>query len=204
MTSDPTRPAFLPFQAQAELELLQLILHSDKAYPWNPAELEAESYFADLEQEVAAAGWTEEEIAVQGQILSTQFEQMWSTLPVAQDATRKVTEDLLQRFAAQIPQNLLEDIVQRARQVLSTNLSLADKLVSCVQELVPNWGEDDLLVLARPFAYAMRGAETEALESTLNAVQNSAWADLSSLEQARISLAIARYAISQLPSDSER
>ncbi|HEY9622912.1 MAG TPA: hypothetical protein V6C78_21320 [Crinalium sp.] len=199
MTSDSTRPTVPPFQAEAELELLQFILQADQTYPWNPYEAEAEAYFANLEQEVLAAGWTEDEIATQGQALSAQFDQLWATVAPAQDPTRSLVDELFQQFAAQVPHEFLDGIVQRARQVLSTNLSLSDKLVSCVKELLPAWGEDDLLVLARPYAYAMRSAE---LESTLTSVPSVAWSDLSSIEQARLSLAIARYAISQLPSDT--
>jgi hypothetical protein len=198
MASDPTRPSFLPFQAQAELELLQFILQPDQTYPWNP--YEADAYFADLEQEVLAAGWTEDDIAIQGQALAVQFDQLWATVASAtQDPARSLVDELFQRFAAQIPHTFLEGIVQRAQQVLSTNLSLSDKLVSCVKELLPVWSEEDLMVLARPYAYAMRSAE---LESTFTSVPSVDWSELSSIEQARLSLAIARYAMSQLPSDS--
>jgi hypothetical protein len=198
MASDPTRPSFLPFQAQAELELLQLILQPDQTYPWNP--YEADTYFADLEQDGLAVGWTEDDFAVQGQALAAQFDQLWEAVaPATPDPVRSVVDELFQRFAAQVPHDFLEGIVQRAQQVLSTNLSLSDKLVSCVQGLLPAWGEEDLMVLARPYAYAMRSAE---LDSTFTSVPSVAWSELSNVEQARLSLAIARYAIAQLPSDT--
>ncbi|MDX2212574.1 MAG: hypothetical protein SFY66_04715 [Oculatellaceae cyanobacterium bins.114] len=202
MTSDSTRPSFLPFQAQAELELLQLILHADTPYPWNPAELGTDAYFADLEQEVIATGWMAEEIAVQGKALAAHVDQIWSAIaPVEQTTMRSLMNQLFERCAAQIPQQFLEDIVQHAHQVVAVNSSLADKLVMCVQDLLPSWGEDDLQVLARPFAYAMRGADTETLETTLNSLRHTPWDELSSIEQARLSLAIARYAIAQLSTD---
>jgi hypothetical protein len=68
-----------------------------------------------------------------------------------------------------------------------------------VQDCLPSWGEEDLQVLARPFAYAMRGSETEMLEVALRSVRCAEWADLSSIEQARLSLALARYALDQMP-----
>lgn len=203
MANDPTRLSHSPFQAQAELELLQLILQEEPCYPWNPAEPGASSYFAELEQEVLAAGWSSEELAEQGQVLAKQFDHLWATaLPttaVENSVKEALGADLFEQFSAQVPQPFLDGIVRRARQLIAENISMADKLVRCVQEALPNWEEDDLHVLARPFAYAMRGAETEILEVALRSVRCAAWTELSGIEQARLSLAIARYALAQMP-----
>jgi hypothetical protein len=204
MANDQARPHFSSFHAQAERELLQLILQSEASYPWNPAEPSAEAYFAELEQEVEAS-WSAVELAAQGQALSNKLEQLWTTvLPtkIQETAAESLSTDLFGQFSAQVPKALLDKIIGRANQIIATNLSLADQLVQCVQELLPDWGEDDLQVLARPFAYAMRGAETEMLEAALRSVRCAAWTELSGIEQARLSLAIARYAIAQLPSPS--
>ena len=204
MASESTRPCFSPFQAQAELELLQLILNdSDTPYPWNPTDPNSSAYFEQLEQEVVAAGWLTDELVPYTQALSSQIDQLWTTLaaPVpAPTAARLFNLDLFQQFANRMPQNLLEAIVRRAQQAVAAQGILADQLVMCVQEILPEWGEDDLHVLARPFAYAMRsGAETELLDGALQSVRCEEWSELSSIEQARLSLAIARYAIAQLP-----
>lgn len=204
MASESTRPCFSPFQAQAELELLQLVLNdSDTPYPWNPTDPNSYAYFEQLEQEVVAAGWLADELVPYTQALSSQIDQLWTTLaaPVpAPPAARLFNLDLFQQFANRMPQNLLETIVRRAQQAVAAQGILADQLVMCVQEILPEWGEDDLHVLARPFAYAMRsGAETELLDGALQSVRCEEWAELSSIEQARLSLAIARYAIAQLP-----
>jgi hypothetical protein len=216
MTQHPSRPSMFPFQAQAELELLQLLLQGEPAdypcspeesftYPWNPAAPESADYFDALEQEVTKAGWSADELAEQGQILANFLEQVWVDsslvgLPV-QAPTDNACINLLQQFTAQMPQQLLDTIVRRAQQVVTINLSLADQMVQCVQECLPNWAEEDLQVLARPFAYSMRGAETEMLEAALRSIRCAAWTELSGIEQARLSLAIARYAIAQMPAD---
>lgn len=192
MTQDPQRPNISAFQAQAEMELLRQILQEQGSYLWNPASSNAASYFADLEQEVLNAGWTAEELTEQGQIFATCLEQVWATVPSA----NRLAADLFQRFATQVPQRLLDGIIQKAQQVAAANLSLAEQLVQCVQDILPSWDTDDLQVLARPFAYAMRGSETESL-SVLKSVRCADWDDLSSIEQARLSLAVARYALSQ-------
>lgn len=214
MTQHPSRPSMFPFQAQAELELLHLLLQGEPtayphsaeesfSYPWNPAELESSAYFDALEQEVVKAGWTTDELMEQGQILSNFLDQVWDdpalvTAPV-QTLPDSACVNLLQQFAAQVPQQLLDTILRKAQQVVTINLSLADQMVQCVQECLPNWAEEDLQVLARPFAYSMRGAETEMLEAALRSVRCAAWTELSGIEQARLSLAIARYAIAQMP-----
>jgi hypothetical protein len=198
MTQDPQRPSISAFQSQAEMELLRQILQEKESYLWNPASLNAASYFADLEQEVLNAGWTTEDLTEQGQIFAAHLEQVWATVPAA-----SIAADLFQRLSAQVPQGLLDSIVQKAQQLIATNLTLADQLVQCVQDSLPTWDGDDLQVLARPFAYAMRGSESESLESVLKSVRNAQWDDLSSVEQARLSLAVARYAIAQTSSTSE-
>jgi hypothetical protein len=205
MTQEPIRPLVAPSQAQAELELLNFVLRESFSYPWNPAEPQAEDYFSAMEQEVVSAGWvTEEELAEQGNILSTHLEHIWSTVPLPSVTTElsgmAASSDLLRQAAAQVPQHIMNQIVEQARQVVRSNLSLADQLVRCVQECLPTWGEDDLQVLARPFAYAMRGSDTGMLEAALRSVRCAAWTELSGVEQARLSLAIARYAIAQMPS----
>jgi hypothetical protein len=192
MTHDPQRPSISAFQTQAEMELLRQILQEKESYLWNPASPAAASYFADLEQEVVNAGWTSEELTEQGRIFATRMEQVWATVPVSNLAT-----DRFQRLAAHLPQRLLDTIVQRTQQVVATNLSLADQLVQCVQDSLTSWDTDDLQVLARPFAYAMRGAESESLDAVLKSVRDAEWDELSSIEQARLSLAVARLAIAQ-------
>ena len=204
MASESTRPCFSPFQAQAELELLQLVLSdSDTPYPWNPTDPNSYAYFEQLEQEVVAAGWTADDLVPYSQALSSQIDQLWTTLetPVP-TAAWLFNADLFQQFANRMPQNLLETLVHRAQQVVAAQSALADQLVLCVRDILPEWGDDDLHVLARPFAYAMRsGAETELLDGALQSVRCAEWTELSSIEQARLSLAIARYAIAQLPKE---
>jgi hypothetical protein len=218
MTSESTChiPSTLP--AQTELELLQYVLQGDglcpwyeddanaeqhRAYPWDVSDPAAEEYLAAMEQEVFEAGWTTADLAAQGQALAATLEHAWSTITptiaVKEAMAKAVSTDLFQQFLIQVPQNLLEDIVAQARQVIAANLSVAEQLVACVKETLPGWGEDDLQVLARPFAFAMRGAENEMLEAALRSVRCAAWTELSGIEQARLSLAIARYAIAQMP-----
>ncbi|GAB4463257.1 MAG: hypothetical protein OHK0037_15540 [Elainellaceae cyanobacterium] len=200
MASDSTRPCFSAFRSQAELELLQVVLDdADASYPWNPADPAASGYFEQLEQEVAA-GWPADALDPYVQTLSTQFDQLWAAVDAAQPAltTAAFSSGLFQRFADRVPQGLLERLVQQAQMAIASSNSLADQLVASVRDVLPEWGDDDLYVLARPFAYAMRDkSENGLLEGALRSVRSEAWEDLSSIEQARLSLAIARHIIDQ-------
>ena len=79
-------------------------------------------------------------------------------------------------------------------QVASTGRPLAEQLIACVRDTLTGWEEADLQVMARPLAHAMRGQE-EILEATISSVRDIEWDALSPMEQARISLAAARWSI---------
>lgn len=177
-------------QFQVELDdLLDAVLSTDTPYPWDITDPASATYIEKLEQEFSLDSWLDEEIAQRSQDFFARLDGVW-----AQTA-------LSQRFAAWAPQSVLNAIVQQAQKVVASNLSLADQLIQCVQDSLPDWNVDDLQVLARPLAYAMRGVETETaqvVESTLQSVRPLSWEELSELEQARLSLAIARCALAQL------
>ncbi len=189
----------------SQIELLEALLDPDDApYPWNPAAPESEAYFAEREHDFVREGWLEEEIVAQTQTFFTKLEQLWSAsttsgsdlVPVP--TANVIQAALQQQFADLVPQNWLHTIAQHAYLVFSTKSSTANQLAQCVNALLPNWAEEDLLVLARPFAYAMRGTETAAVEFVLNHVQHRDWIALSEIEQARVGIVLARYALDQL------
>jgi hypothetical protein len=184
--------------SQAQGELLEVLLQPEEdCYPWNPAEPEAEAYFAELEREFLLDSWQDrEEIQDRSQEFFEQLNQCWAS-PAAL-AIDPVTSELVERFATFVPQVKIEAIARRAQQAVSENLSLVEQLVSCVKPLLPNWAEEDLFVLARPWAYAMRGNPNTLGEVNLDTTRATEWSELSQMEQARLSLAIARSAIAQL------
>jgi hypothetical protein len=196
-------------QAQVERDLLHLLLEAEaldianaeeadaSVYPWNPAHPDSEVFFANLEADCNAVGWSLDELAPYAQTLGQSLEALWTEAP-ALDVAAVLPAAALQPF--QIPQSLLTTIVQRAQEAIASNITLADQLVQCVRDALPNLADEDLQVLARPYAYAMRGSATESLEAALRTMRCAAWTELSGIEQARLSLAIARYAIAQMPS----
>lgn len=164
------------------------------SYPWNPANPASEAFFNTLEQEFALE-MSEQDVAQRSQAFFHQVDQLFS-------ATTLQTS-LAHKFAT-VPQDLLNAIARHAQQVAQTSVALADQLVQCVQAVLPEWAEDDLQVLARPLAYAMRGDDNNVVDSALNNIRPVAWEELSETEQARLSLAIARYALGKIEDGSNQ
>ena len=190
-----------------QAELLEALLQPEEAvYPWNPAEPEAEIYFAELEQGFSLLDWQEdEEVESASQALFDRLHQCWTSPAIA--AEEALRTSLSERFAALMPQAWIEAIAHKAQQLFSTNLPLADQLVLCVKPLLPSWTDDDLSVLARPLAYAMRGSSQQSSEAIPSTIRATEWTELSQMEKVRLSLAAAHAALVQLQhsaADSEQ
>ncbi|MBD2604350.1 hypothetical protein H6G81_07340 [Scytonema hofmannii FACHB-248] len=198
---------FHPLPSQFDLELLSSLLEpEDATYPWNPADEESEMYFRELEEQFAQ-DLTDEELTSNSQIFYGKLDTLWSEISECSHYkcnTINLTLDNLQKtlhsaFAASVPQSWLNAIAQKASEMLNSSRSIGDQLlVECVQSVLPSWETEDLLVLARPYAYAMRGLEAQNAESTISNINNREWTALSQIEQAKVSLAIAHYAFTQL------
>ncbi len=187
-TQSPDYQYFRDSQTQAQMELLATIVQADVAYPWNPAQLESESYLSALEQEFTLFdSFSDSDIAEKSQVLFAQLEQVW--------LASALQKSLGEKFAC-VPQDFLARIAKSVQNASAKYQSLADQMVECVLDILPQWDEEDLQVLARPLAYAMRDADPEGVELVM--ATQRLWAELSEIEQARVGLAVARYAISQL------
>lgn len=158
-------------------------------YPWNLAEPDTAEFFTQSDRESVFTGWQMNEISTRAQKFFGNLDALW------------LVTALQARFGVRMPQSLLTTIAQQAQAVVATSQELADQLVQCAQTVLPNLAEDDLRVLARPLAYAkhmLSAADTKAIESTLSAVRPIEWQNLSDIEQARLSLVVARCAIAEL------
>ncbi|MBW4522588.1 MAG: hypothetical protein KME16_23325 [Scytolyngbya sp. HA4215-MV1] len=153
------------------------------SYPWNPADPEAEVFFNELEQQFSLEDlWQPEELAQRSQAFFSRIDELWNEV--------SLERTLAQQFSAYIPQDILAKIAQKAQQVVSSSVSLRDQLVQCAQEICLNLAIEDLQTLARPYAFEMRSIERDEVKGH--------WQDLSEFQQARMALAIARYAIHEL------
>lgn len=199
--------------SEAQQELLQALLEDEVIYAWNTTHPESEAYFAELDREFSLDDWSEADIQTRANAFFSYVDQLWpqevpssaiadltvSTIRQNSASYQSLLVILSDRFGSRIPQLMLETIAKGAKDLVSSHLSLAEKLVQCVQQVTAEWTTEDLLVIGRPLAYAMRGEDSEAtIESMLSTVRSVPFAELSEMERARLSLAIARYAFAQL------
>lgn len=184
--------------SETRAELLQSVL-TEQSYPWLPGSV-AENYEEDLDTAGQSLEISDAEAQAGWQGLSAQLDQIWAGSGV------DVLALLKQKFAARLPEAVLMAISDRAQQAqqATQNLSesaqpMAARMIACVKGTVSKIGEADLQVMARPMAFAMRSSGAEELvDATVASVRQAEWESLSALEQAKLSLAVARYAIAQI------
>ena len=145
-------------------------------YPLSPAD--AENWFSDESVNVLLDNLTEAELTDRSGRFFSAMEQLWAD---------DLATVLMRKFVT-VPQAVIAAIAAQAEKMSAASGELADKLIFCVQETLPMWAEDDLRVFARPLAYAMRG-------EVASEPSNKDWAGLSEIEQAKLTLAIAKYAM---------
>jgi hypothetical protein len=187
-----------------DLEFLEALLEpEDATYPWNVADEASEAYFHDLELQFGLQEFSDSELITSADNFYQNLDIIWDQVTVIEDKnisknTVNYLQEALQNAFSVIPGVLLTAIAQKATEVFILEQSASEKLMECVQALLPSWETDDLLVLARPFAYAMRSSEPHTLTSIIRDVEHRDWANLSEIEQAKITLAIADYALQYL------
>ncbi|MDF5723378.1 MAG: hypothetical protein PUP91_23480 [Rhizonema sp. PD37] len=191
--------------SQVELELLQALMEPDDGtYPWNPVDEESETYFLQLEQQFIIQDLLDEELNERSQALYNQLDHLWLNYKnddgdIPTIAETQLHETLHKSFGSRIPEGWLDKIARKATEIFNSTQSVNDRLVKCVQAVLPAWGSEDLLVFARSYTYATRSKAQENVEFVQNKVENSReWTTLSEIEQAKVSVAIAYHALTQL------
>lgn len=173
-------------------ELLKSVLDPEQSSPWIVADTAAE-----YEDRALAAGSvleiSETEAAQGWQVLSTQLDDLWN---ISADS---LLAQLQQKFAERLPAEMLAMIATKAQQMARSSEPMVKQMIGCVQAGLSSVAEADLQVMARPMALAMRGSSSdEFVEATIKSVRSADWEALSAIEQAKLSLAAARYAIAQV------
>lgn len=186
----------------ASLSLLTSLLTADGgSYVWDPTDPATETYLADLEAspDMAVLMPSEAEAEAQWQGLAQTLASFWEE---SEGTAGSLMSALSTKFSSRMPQPLLNQVATQAQQAVISGQSLADQLLSCVQSMVPQLDPADWRVMARPLAYAMRD-QRDLVDQVADSVAVRAWEDLGELEQARLSLAIARYAIDLAAAEQE-
>jgi hypothetical protein len=179
----------------SEAELMDCLLASSTAeYPWNPADPETADYYTESDLHFSLDDWSDAEISQKSQSFFNTIQSCWDK--PAEKAQSSAVATLSAKFGARVPQQWLEQIAANASALASSNLEPVEQLVSAVRDLLSNWATDDLLVMARPYAYAMRC--NPGVDNPDNIVRPLAWEQLSELERAKLTILIAQYAIDDL------
>jgi hypothetical protein len=159
--------------------------HGKISYPWNPSE--SADFFNAMDQSSQLTdGLDDTEIETRAHSFFNTLDQLWD---------RSLHTLLVRKFAT-VPQAILATIAQQAERLAQTAANQAEQLIQCAQQALPQWDIDDLSVMARPMAYAMRGeakAETPAKD----------WTQLSEVDRAKLVLEIAQYALNQAKPGAE-
>lgn len=171
---------------QMELDLLDAIAVDDLPYLWNPLDQETETCLDDLCKEFRLEDLPQGMIENGSKNFFAQLENVWSL--------NNLKKSLGEKFGERAPENILNKLAEIVIS-LGERGNLAEQLVNCVGQIFPQWNLEDLQVLARPLVYAMRSSQNEdAVTSSIATVRMIPWEQLSEVEQARLSLAMTRFA----------
>jgi hypothetical protein len=159
--------------------------HGKISYPWNPSE-SADFFNAIGQSPQLTDGLDDTEIETRANSFFNTLDQLWD---------RSLHTLLVRKFAT-VPQAILATIASQAERLAQTAANQAEQLIQCAQQVLPQWDIDDLAVMARPMAYALRGeAKAESIAKD--------WTQLSEVDRAKLVLEIAQYALNQSKSGAE-
>jgi hypothetical protein len=189
----PLNPQFPPDDSEVQAQLMDsLLAPSTTTYPWNPAEPATADYYLETDRQFSLDNWSDAEITQRSRSFFAQIQSCWANSPTPVLELSPLAA-LIEKFGARVPQQWLAQIAENVSCLATNQLEPIDRLVQSVQDLLPNWAAEDLLVIARPYAYAMRG--DTGVNDIDNIVRPLAWTELSELERAKLTIAIAQAAI---------
>lgn len=187
----PLTPQLPLDDLEVQVQLIDCLLApATAAYPWNPAEPATADYYLETDRHFSLDNWSDAEISQRSQSFYAQIQSCWANSPAP--ALSPVAA-LIQKFGSRVPHQWLAQIAANVSDLATNQLEPIDLLVQSVQDLLPNWQTEDLLVIARPYAYAMRG--DTGVTHIDNIARPLAWTELSELERAKLTIAIAQAAI---------
>ncbi len=192
----PFQPEFSinsPSNAEAEAELIDCLLAATTVkYPWHPADPDTANYYDRSDHQFSLDDWSDAEISQRSQSFFASIQSCWEEAPSAESQMNSLAA-LTAKFGARVPQQWLAQIAANVSSMATSNLEPVDRLVQSVQDLLSNWAIDDLLVMARPYAYPMRC--NPGVDHSDQIVRPLDWAELSEIERAKLIVFIAQYAI---------
>jgi hypothetical protein len=187
------KPELPPDDSEVQVQLIDSLLASAAAnYPWNHSDPDTADYYLESDRHFSLDHWPDVEITQRSRSFFAQIQSCWANSPTPVLELSPLAA-LIEKFGARVPQQWLAQIAENVTCLATSQLEPIDRIVQSVQDLLPNWATEDLLVIARPYAYAMRG--DTGVENIDNIVRPLAWTELSELERAKLTIAIAQSAI---------
>ncbi|MGB2927219.1 MAG: hypothetical protein WBB82_18110 [Limnothrix sp.] len=101
---------------------------------------------------------------------------------------------LQEYFGERIPTAKLQEITTVCRELVARDLSRLERLCLSLDELLPQWSQDDVQLLTRAYSGAFRSGQSLLERSP----QSEAWDELSELGQAKCLVAIAYFVLTDL------
>jgi hypothetical protein len=157
-------------------------------YPWNPTEPNTADYYLQSDLHFSLDDWADAELAQRSRSFFAKIQSCWENAPTPELELSPLAA-LISKFGTRVPQQWLSQIAANVTSLAASNLEPIEHLVQSVQDLLPNWETDDLLVMARPYTYAMRG------NPHVDKIEDLDWVELSQLERAKLTILIAQFAI---------
>jgi hypothetical protein len=168
-------------RSQAEAELTDCLLTSPTL-----------DYYTESDRYFSLDDWSDTEIEQRSQSFFTQIQACWldTSSPEREFNPAQLLTD---KFGHRVPHQWLAAIATKVSSLANSQLEPVEQLVQSVQDLLTNWAADDLLVMARPYAYAMRC--DPGVNDPDRIVRPLEWTELTELERAKLTILIAQYAI---------
>ena len=180
-------------EVEAEAHLMDCLLASPTTnYPWNPTDPATADYYTESDSNFSLDDWSDAEIGQRSQSFFASIKSCWENAH-SPDVEMSPLAALTAKFGARVPQQWLAQIAANVSSLAASNLEPVEQLVQSVQDLLSNWATEDLLVMARPYAYAMRC--DPGVDNPANVVRPLDWSELSEVERAKLTILIAQYAI---------
>jgi hypothetical protein len=180
----------------ANADLFRQVMESGQngapVYPWMPEQHSEQTFdFFNTQEQEAGEG-----LVATTDLLTEQdsqgffafLDQQWAKVA----PSRNLLAELSDRFA-NLPQLNLDQMLTKAQQLAKVPGAAIDQLVACVQEMMPSLDLEDLQVMARPYALAMRSQEAPK-----QLPRNADWSKLSEVERGRLAMAIAHWMMAEI------
>ncbi len=155
----------------------------EDVYPWEHFSEEMEKYIEE-KSDVIINNYQEAEENNKSAQFFELLNNKWERLD-----REKIECFIKNEYSKLVPETWLKNIIKRAKDLVGKSSDNLERLLDCVQPLFPDHDRDDLSIIGRPIAYAMRSGPGKE--------DNKLWQDLTEREKIKLTMKIAQSALNQ-------